>query len=162
MRQQFVESIDRMRADTLEDITQPFPGIDPLDLTASEEGIHHGGSLSPLVGTGEQVVLAAQGQRADGVLDEIVVDLQATVVEVGGQQRELLFGVVQGFADGAFAQVVGLLGDDPLEQFSEDRPGFVITAHLPGLVHPTRLRGTGAPERRAAGSNGGLARPSSG
>jgi hypothetical protein len=37
--------------------------------------------LGSAVGTGEQSVLAGQGERTDGALDDVVVDFDAAVVE---------------------------------------------------------------------------------
>jgi hypothetical protein len=37
--------------------------------------------FGPAIGAGEQSVLAAQGERTDGAFDDVVVDLDAAVVE---------------------------------------------------------------------------------
>ncbi len=56
----------------------------------------------------EEPVLLADGGRADGVFDEIVVDLQAAIFEEEEQRGPLVQGVVDGLAHEAAGQEVPL------------------------------------------------------
>ena len=69
-----------MISDADEYVTEPFAGIDVVGFAGGEEAIHHRSSLCSLIGPSKELVLATQGQRADFVLDLIIIDLNATVV----------------------------------------------------------------------------------
>lgn len=51
------------------------------------EGRDHGPVLGAAVGTGEQSVLAGHGERPDGALDGVGVNLDAAVIEEEAQAR---------------------------------------------------------------------------
>ena len=71
-----------MIPDADEHIPQPFPWIDIMLLTGGKKGIHHSRPLGSFMGTGEEVILPAQGQRTDFILDLVIVDLHTSVFEV--------------------------------------------------------------------------------
>jgi|SRR6266567_3119151 len=56
-----------------------------------------------LVAAGEQMVLAAEGDGADGALDRIVVDIDAAVREKAPQTLPVLEPVAHRFGDGGLA-----------------------------------------------------------
>ncbi len=63
----------------LQHILQPFPGIDVLRLLAGQKGIYHRRTLRTLMGTAKQIVLAAQGYGTNHILDQVVINLHATI-----------------------------------------------------------------------------------
>lgn len=66
-----------------------------------EQGIDHSRVLGRIVGAREEVILAAQGHGPDGVLDQVIIDLQLTVQGVELHVVHQRQGVSHGFADGA-------------------------------------------------------------
>ena len=67
--------------DPCDDVGQIGFRIDGVEFGGLDQGRQHGPVLSAAVRSGEQGVLAVQGQRPDGALDGVVVDLDAAVVE---------------------------------------------------------------------------------
>ena len=82
-----------MIPDAQEHIFQPVTWVNVILLAGSEERVHHRRPLGSFVGACEHIILPAQGQRTDLVLDLVVVDLDAVVFEVVSQTRKILFGV---------------------------------------------------------------------
>lgn len=64
-------------------VVEPFVRVSLSDCTGSEEGVHHGSALSALLRAGKKIVFSAKRQRADFVLDGVIVDQQAPVLEQG-------------------------------------------------------------------------------
>src|SRR5215210_3500390 len=95
-RQQFADAIDRMISDAGENVAQPHLGIKAVELGRLDEGVDGRGALAAGIGAGEQVVLAAEGERPDGAFGGVVVDLQAPVVEVAGERGPAREGIAQG------------------------------------------------------------------
>ena len=87
--------------DMIQGVLKPFVRIDAVLLATSHEAIHHGRSLGCFVSPGKEVILSAQGQGADFVLDMIVVDEQTPILEQGCQGRPLILGISKGLANGA-------------------------------------------------------------
>ena len=58
-------------------------------------------------GSDEHPVFLADGGGADGVFDEVVVDLYSPVLGKGAELRPLVEGVGDGFAEGALGEVFG-------------------------------------------------------
>lgn len=68
--------------DAAKDIGMPRSDIDPSSLAGGDEGVCDGGPHGRGMVPGEQEVLPPQGQRPDGILDAIVVDVVAAVQDV--------------------------------------------------------------------------------
>ena len=85
------------------------------------------------MGTGEEVVLPAQGQRAYFILDLVIVDLDAAVFKVGAQAWQVIIGVVERDTDTALAEVVAVMMAHPFEQGFVSRLGVTLAQLLPLL-----------------------------
>jgi hypothetical protein len=46
-----------------QDVAEPGLGIDPVQLGGLDQGVDRGGSPAAVVGSGEEIVLAAEGNR---------------------------------------------------------------------------------------------------
>ena len=88
-----------------EHVAQVGERIDTAAATAFDDGVEDGAALASVGGTDEQPVLFAQGGGPDGVFDQVVVNLEATVVEINAQQGPLGEGIVEGLAKVAARQV---------------------------------------------------------
>ena len=64
-----------MSRQTNHDVLQPCPDFDAGGLTGREEGVDDGCADGSVVIAGKEIVLAPQGQRPDGILDSVVVDV---------------------------------------------------------------------------------------
>ena len=68
-----------------EDVGEVGERIDAVQLAGLDQRGDGGPMLGAAVGAGEQRILAVERDRADGALDDVVVDLDAAVVEEAGQ-----------------------------------------------------------------------------
>ena len=68
-----------------DDVGKIAVGLDGDQLAGLDEGGDHGPMLGADVGAGEQSILAGQGERPDGAFDDVVVDLDAAIVEEQAQ-----------------------------------------------------------------------------
>ena len=66
---------------SLEHISEIGERLDSVELCGGEKGRHDGPALSTAVGSGKQVVLAAERNGTDGSLDSVVVEFDTAVVE---------------------------------------------------------------------------------
>ncbi len=96
--QQFMHTVDRMVADAGDDIPKPFLWIDPVEFACSQQGVEDGGPLSAFMASGKQIVLAAQGDGANGVFYEVIVDFQSSVEDINPKFFPSGKGVAEGFA----------------------------------------------------------------
>jgi hypothetical protein len=96
--------------DAGEDVAEIALRVEAVELGGLDEGEDAGGAVAALVRSGEEPVLAAEGDRADGALGGVVVDFDATVVEVSGERRPAGEGVADGLGDGALGRDAGEVG----------------------------------------------------
>src|SRR5690606_5839939 len=89
-------------------------------VTDSEERIYHRRSLCGLMAAGEQVVLATQGHGSDSVLDEIVVYLQASIVQICRKRVPSGIGICHGFTYLALWQGILYFLKDPFAHIVDD------------------------------------------
>ena len=66
-----------------EDVTEVGVRIDPTTAAAFDDGVEDGAAFPGLGLPDEQPVLLAEGGGADGVFDQVLVDLDASVIEGG-------------------------------------------------------------------------------
>ncbi len=95
----------------LEDIRQVGGGINAFSVRVADEGVERGGSRSGLCIAHEQPILLPDGTGADGVLDEVVVDLGAPISQVSGE----LVPLVERVADRSSGEAGGAVGVPGLE-----------------------------------------------
>ena len=75
-----------MIGDTANHFAQVGFGIEAVELCGFDESTDCGGAFTAGVGSCEQIVLAAQGERSDCALGGVVADLQRTVIEIARQR----------------------------------------------------------------------------
>jgi hypothetical protein len=60
-------------------------GFRPVEFTCSQDGIDHGSLLRGFMRSGKQLVFSSQGNGPDGVFDQVVVNLEAAIVDIADQ-----------------------------------------------------------------------------
>ena len=78
---------------------QPGVRIDAGELAVLDERGDHRPVVAAFVGAGEQGVLAVEGERTDGALNGVVVEIDATIVEEARQAIPAFEGVADRFAE---------------------------------------------------------------
>lgn len=63
-RQQFVDAVDRVLCDALEDMPQVGLRVDAVELDRADESVNRGGAAAAGVGAGKQVVAAPERDAA--------------------------------------------------------------------------------------------------
>ncbi len=76
-----------MVRDAGDGIRQPSFWIYVVELGCLDEAEDAGGAVAALIGAREQPVLAATGDAAQRALGRVVIDLEATIVDVVGERR---------------------------------------------------------------------------
>ena len=76
-------------------------GFQPVRFGGLDQGVEIGAGLYAFNGGTEQPVLSPDHKRSNRILSPIVVDLQATIVQVADQFTPLIVRVSQGVARGA-------------------------------------------------------------
>lgn len=132
--------------DAGDDVGEVAERLDAVELAGLNERGDHRPMLGAAVGAGEQGVLARQGERPDGALDDVVVDLDTAVVE---EQAEAL-PARQRVADrlgelGLLTDELELVAQPRLERFDQ-RPAALLAdlATLLGRTTADRKRCSGA------------------
>jgi hypothetical protein len=85
------------------------------------------------VGSGEQVVLAAEGDGADGAFDGVVVEFDAAVIEESGERWPARERITNGLGERAGRWDAAKLHLEPRLHHLDERPGAGIT-NLPTRV----------------------------
>ena len=91
--------------DAADDVGEVGFGIKAPAAGAGGDGVEDGALLSGFSRAEEEEVLFANGAGTDFIFDQIVVDFDAAVVQIGCQAAPSLAGVVEGFAKPAFRKV---------------------------------------------------------
>ena len=81
-----------------EDVFEIVTRIDPETAAVLDEGVDDGGFFASMLGTDEEPVLGSELGGPDGVFDEVVVDLDTAVAQIGLEVGPLVEGVGDGFA----------------------------------------------------------------
>lgn len=129
---QFVDLALRMAVDDAgDDIGEiGLRVVDGVELAGFDERGDDGPMLAAAIGAGEERILAIECDRPDGSLDDVVVDLDATVVEEAVEALPAREGIANGRSE------LGLLTDDPgrFPQPWLQRGGNGAAPRLPGGV----------------------------
>ena len=88
-----------------EDITKVVPRVNLATAAALDNRVNDRAALASLCRADEKPVLLPDGRRANGVFNQVVVDLQTTVTEENLQCRPLAQGVIDGLAQQTLRQV---------------------------------------------------------
>ncbi len=122
-----VGKVSFMAGEAGKDIFQPGPGLDICRLAAAEQRVDDGGADGCVVVAGEEIVLAAKGQRPDGVLDAVVVDVVPPVENIAAQARKQRVRVDQGLAHPGLRLELVRDGIHPLLELLDDGIGLSLT-----------------------------------
>ena len=87
-----------------EDVFEVVPRIDVEATAVFDKGVNDGGFLAGVLGSDEEPVPGPELGGADGVFNEVVVDLDAAVGQIGLEVGPLVEGVGDGFAQIAFGE----------------------------------------------------------
>ena len=132
-----MQSVDRVAHDAVVDVVEVLVGVGADGLGALQEGQGHGAGLAAAGTAHEEEVLAAEGERADGVFGGVVVDLQSAVGRVAVERLALVGRIAHGFGQERRGQDDALGGDlgQPLIELVQQRDRL----GLPDLQTPLRF-----------------------
>lgn len=100
--QELVDAVYRVVGDTGEDVAEIGEGIDAVQLACIDQAVDDGGALTSVVGTGEQPVLAAEGDTPERILGAVIVDLQAVILSIAGQRHPVAQGIAESLGEPPF------------------------------------------------------------
>ena len=120
--QQLVDAAHRMSGDDLwEHVAQVGLRIDGVHLAGFDERGNDRPMLAAAIGASEEMVFTPEGDRTDGALDHIGVDLDATVVEEASKAVPARERVADRPRDARLAGDGGELGFEPEMQVVDER-----------------------------------------
>lgn len=113
-----------------EDILHPCSRVNPCGPAGAYEGVYDGCPICRGVVAAEEIVLPTECQRPDGILDEVVVDVDPAVIHIARQPGKKTAGIGKGLSKPALGKnlCIGLL--DPLLEHQDCGIGY-----LPALFH---------------------------
>ena len=132
--EQFGETRAGVGEEAVEELLEPVQGIDLVEPTGLEEAEVDGGGVAATLAAAEQPVLAAQSQRADEVLGEVVVGPQPAVAEVALQRLALVQQVAEGLAQRRLGQRAHQQLLAPPEDLLHHRTGLGRAQRRAGVV----------------------------
>ena len=108
-RHQLIDACCRPTVDELRQrVGEPGVRINAVELGRLDERGDDGPVGATLVAAGEQRILAVQGDRPDGTLDNVGVDLDASVIEKAAEALPMARAVTHGLGDGCSMNASGL------------------------------------------------------
>src|SRR5690606_15353899 len=84
---QLINAVYGMLGDPGKHLAQISHGLHAVERSAAEQAIDGRRTMAARIRSGEQEVLAAQGNDAQGAFGGIVIDLDAPVINVAGERR---------------------------------------------------------------------------
>ena len=96
-----------MIGDASDDVGEPSLGIEVIEASGLDERVHDGGSAAAFVGAGEEIVLAPEGERADGAFGGVVGHFEPAVVDEAGESGPARGRVADGAGERALAADLG-------------------------------------------------------
>lgn len=79
--EQLLDAVDWMIGDAGQHVAEIGFGIKAIEFGTADQAVNRGGAFAAGIGAGEQLVFAAECDRAQGAF-RVVVDLDATVIHV--------------------------------------------------------------------------------
>src|ERR1700722_13752520 len=115
--------------------------LNVVELGGGDERTHRCPSSGSAVGSGEQVVLAAEGDRSDGALDGVGVELKTAVTEEAAKRAPAGQGVADCLCDAAAGRDLRELGLEPCLHIGDQRqrPGLPYLLARTGRLAPDGL-----------------------
>ena len=107
-REEFADLSDLRRRQAGQHVGEIFLRVQAAPPATDQDGIDHRAAPSRLGMADEEPSLATDRRRANVILDQIVVDLEASVGQIPDQGVVLVQKVIHGFAQRAFRQQPGL------------------------------------------------------
>src|SRR5690606_16731430 len=98
----------------------PLVGVHLMFSTDGEERVYHCRSLCSFMAAGEEPVLATEGDGSDSILHEVVVYLQASIVQICRKRIPSGIGICHGFTDLTLWQGVLYFFKDPFAHIVDD------------------------------------------
>lgn len=120
-----------MVADAGQNIPEIGLGIKAIEPGGPDQGVDDGGALAALVGTGEEPVLAADGERPDRALGGVVVDLQIAAVGIAGERGPARQAVADRPGEFTLARQLGQGRVEPGPQIGEPWNGVLLPRSSP-------------------------------
>ena len=113
-----------------EKIHHPCSRVNPCNPAGAYEGVYDGCPICRGVVAAEEIVLPAESKRPDGILDEVVVDVDPAVVHVARQTGKKTVGIGKGLSEPALGQdlCIGFL--DPFLEHQDCRIGYLPALFL--------------------------------
>ena len=84
--QELLDAIDRVIGDAGQHVSEIRFGIETVEFGGADQAVDRGGAFAAGIRAGEQVILAAQSDGAQGAFSGVIVDFDVAVVHVP-QQR---------------------------------------------------------------------------
>src|SRR3546814_13609246 len=116
--QQVRELACGVRADAGDDIGEVGLRVEAIEPGRLNQRVDGGGALSAGIGAGKEVVLASEGDAAQGPLSRVVVDRPAAVVEIAQQVLPPRQGVAHGRGQAGSPRQLGQAAPPPGHQES--------------------------------------------
>lgn len=113
------DAVDGEVGDAGQNIPEIGLRIKAVEPGALDQGVDDGGALAALVGTGEEPVLAADGERPDRALGGVVVDLQIAAVGIAGERGPARQAVADRLGEFTLARQLGQGRVEPGPQIGE-------------------------------------------
>ena len=113
-----------------EDILHPYSRVNSCGLTSAYEGVYDGCPICRGVVAAEEIVLPAECQRPDSVLDEVVVDVDPAVIHIARQPWKKTVGIGKCLPKPALGQDLRVSLLYPLLEHQDCGIGY-----LPALFH---------------------------
>ena len=127
------EAVLGMGGQAFEEVAQVGVGVESVAASGGDEAVEDGRAAAALVAAGEDPVLAAHGDRAQGSFGRVVVDGQVAVLGVAAQGLPLELGVGGRFPEGALGQDARGFALNPQGEAVEHRHRVAL-AHRGALV----------------------------
>ena len=113
-----------------ENILHPCSRVDICSPAGANEGVYDGYPICGGVVAAEEIVLPAESKRPDGILDEVVVDVDPAVIHIARQTGKKTVGIGKGLSEPALEQdlCIGFL--EPLLEHPDCGIGYLTALFL--------------------------------
>ena len=102
--QEFSDEASRVVGDAEEQVSEIVLRVEAVELGALDQRIERSGAAAAGIGAGKQIILAANGDTAQGALGGIVVERQPAVIETTDQRGPARPHIAEGLGKFGFAR----------------------------------------------------------
>lgn len=128
--QEFVDPVDRMLGNLLEDATQVSFRIKAVELRRANQAIDRRGAFAAGIRTREQIVLAAERNSTQRPFGGVVVDLDPSVADIAYKRPPVIERIPDRLGDGRLARYAPAFGLQPGVERVEYRARFGLPDRL--------------------------------